>query len=70
MRLNAPAVDALCRSQRIGNSELGRHIGKSRQFIGRLRRGERGASEGTIRGIAEALAVPVEAIVIPEVVAA
>ncbi len=66
MRLNAPAVDALCRSKRIGNSELGRHIGKTRQFVGRLRRGERGASESTIRGIAEALQVPVEAIVVPE----
>lgn len=66
MRLNAPAVDALCRSKRIGNSELGRHIGRTRQFVGRLRRGERGASKSTIVGIAEALEVPVEAIVIPE----
>jgi transcriptional regulator with XRE-family HTH domain len=66
MRLNAPAVDALCRTKRIGNSELGRHIGKTRQFVGRLRRGQRGASEGTIQGIAEALDVSVEAITIPE----
>lgn len=66
MKLNAPAVDTLCRVKRIDSSELARHIGKTRQFVGRLRRGERGASEGTIRGIAEALEVPVEAIVIPE----
>lgn len=66
MRLNAPAVDALCRSKRIGNSELARHIGKTRQFVGRLRRGERGASESTIRGIADALEVPCEAITVPE----
>jgi transcriptional regulator with XRE-family HTH domain len=66
MRLNSPALDALCASQRVGNSELGRNIGRSRQFVGRLRRGERGASAGTIQGIAEFLKVPLAAITVPD----
>lgn len=65
MRLNAPVVDVVAYEKRLNNSQLARHSRVSRQFLLRLRRGERTASLGTIERIAQALGVPVESIVLP-----
>lgn len=65
MRLNAPVVDVVAYEKRLNNSQLAQRSRITRQFLLRLRRGERTASLGTILRIAEALEVPVEAIVLP-----
>ena len=65
MRLNAPVVDVVAYEKRLNNSQLAARSRLSRQFLLRLRRGERTASLGTIHRIAEALEVPVESILLP-----
>lgn len=65
MRLNVPVVDVVAYEKRLNNSQLAKHSRVTRQFLLRLRRGERTASLGTIQRIADALGVPVEAIVLP-----
>lgn len=65
MRLNGIAVDAICESKGVTNRELARRMGKSPQFVLRLRRGERTASLGTIQRAADAVEVPLEAVLLP-----
>lgn len=65
MRLNAPVVDVVAYEKRLNNAQLAARSRVTRQFLLRLRRGERTASLGTIERIAEALGVPVESIVLP-----
>ena len=62
MRLNPTAVDALAYELRLNTSQLARKAGISRQYCGRLRRGERTASLSTIRSIAGALGTTVKEI--------
>lgn len=65
MRLNAPVVDVVAYEKRLNNAQLAARSRVTRQFLLRLRRGDRTASLGTIERIAEALEVPVESIVLP-----
>lgn len=62
MRLNPAAVDALAYELRLNTSEIARRAGITRQYCGRLRRGERSASLGTVRRIAAALGTTVNQI--------
>ena len=65
MRLNSALVDKVCDAQRVSNRELARRAGLSPQFLLRLRRGDRTASEGTIKCIGEALELPLETVLLP-----
>lgn len=65
MRLNSVVVDKVCDVQRVSNRELARRSGLSPQFLLRLRRGDRTASESTIRSIGDALKLPLEAVLLP-----
>ena len=65
MRANSSVVDALCESKQLGNRELARRMGKSSQFVMRLRRGERTASLSTIKIMADVLEVPLESLLLP-----
>lgn len=65
MKLNSAVVDAVCESRGISNRQLAKRIGKTPQFVLRLRRHERTASLGTIQGVADALDLPLEVCVLP-----
>jgi transcriptional regulator with XRE-family HTH domain len=65
MRLNGSLVDTLCDARRISNRELARQVGCTPQFLLRLRRDERTASEGTIKSIGDVLGVPLAAVMLP-----
>jgi ribosome-binding protein aMBF1 (putative translation factor) len=55
---NGTAIRAIRRMQGISLRDLARKTGFTRSYLSRLERGLAGASESTIRRIAEVLAVP------------
>jgi transcriptional regulator with XRE-family HTH domain len=69
-RENGAAIQALREAKHLTGSELARRAGVTRQHLGRIERGECGASASTIQSIADALGVPSEAISYPEPVSA
>lgn len=62
MQANGSAIRALRTAHRIGIRGLAESVKVHRTYLSRLERGQRGATDETIIRIAEALAVPVEAI--------
>lgn len=63
---NSIAIKAWREARHLSGSELARRVGVTRQHLGRIERGECGASEDTLIGLAKALDVPIEAITYPE----
>lgn len=65
MRLNTEVVDMACEAKKVTNRHLARQIGKSSQFVLRLRRGERTASLSTIQSVADVLELSLESVLLP-----
>lgn len=61
-RPNGTTIRALRLANHLSNSELARRAGVSRQYMGRIQAGSRGASEVVIQNIARVFDVPPEAI--------
>ena len=59
---NGDAVKALREAHGLTQGRLAHRIGRSKPFLSRIERGERGASDATIRQIAAALKCPIAAI--------
>jgi transcriptional regulator with XRE-family HTH domain len=62
MQANGSAIRALRKAHRIGIRGLADSVGVHRAYLSRLERGQRGATDETVVRIAQALAVPIEAI--------
>lgn len=69
MKPKGASLRAIRLSQRIGLRELARTAGVSHQFLSRLEADRATASEETLRGAADGLGVPLEAIAHVEEVA-
>jgi len=71
-KANGAAIQALREAKHMSASELARRAGVTRQHLGRIERGECGASDTVIQSTAAALQVPAAAISyeIPEPVGA
>lgn len=67
---NGIAIQALREAKHFTGSQLAREAGITRQHLGRIERGECGASDSTIQSIADALGVPIGAISNSDLVAA
>lgn len=66
IRAHGPAIRELRMSKGLSINRVAIHIGVSRQFLGRIERGERGARRETLEKLAAAIGVPFDAITYPE----
>lgn len=62
MKPHGVAIRALRRASGIGLRELEQRTGLDKGYLSKLERGQRGASPATLRHIATAMNVPLEAI--------
>jgi transcriptional regulator with XRE-family HTH domain len=65
-RPNGTTIEALRVAHHLSNSELARQVGVSRQYMGRIQEGERGASIKVLKKIADVFEVEVAYIVLPQ----
>lgn len=66
IRAHGPAIREFRRHRGLSVNKVANHIGVTRQFLGRLERGERGATRETLEKLAKAIGVPFDAITYPE----
>lgn len=62
-RPNGTTIEALRVARHLSNSELARRAGISRQYMGRIQDGKRGASLAVLKQIADALEVEIAVII-------
>jgi transcriptional regulator with XRE-family HTH domain len=66
IRAHGPAIREFRLCKGMSRNQVATHIGVTRQFLGRLERGQRGATRETLEKLAAAIGVPFDAITYPE----
>lgn len=66
IRAHGPAIRELRLCKGLSINRVATHIGVTRQFLGRLERGQRGATRETLEKLADAIGVSFDAITYPE----
>lgn len=63
--MNSAVVDAVAQQKHLSNRQLAIRAGVNPRFLGRLRKGERTASEATIQRIANELGLELDLVMLP-----